>query len=124
MPTLTIQTSSPVKTETSDTYVVVPLHGKIDEDNLHRFKEVIEPLLESKHNYLVFDLDELELINSHVVGYLNATHQKLREREKQMAFVKANREILNLLELVGLIQIVPNFDSEEDLINAIRDGDI
>lgn len=124
MTTITFTTETETKNTINPKYKIIPLQGQVDENNLHLFNQTVEPLLESHHDYLVFDLAELDLMNSHAVGYLHNTHKKLKANNKQMAFVKANREILEILEHVGLIEIVPSFDSEEELVKAMHKGEI
>ena len=124
MTTITLTTDIGNNTKVNPNYKIIPLKGQLDENNLHIFRQTIEPLLQSQHNYLVFDLDQLELMNSHIVGYLHNTHKKLKESNKQMVFVKANKDILEILEHVGLIEIVPSFDSEEELVRAMNEGEI
>lgn len=105
-------------------YTVIALTGQIDESNLADFEKVVTPVIETTKEFLIFDLAELEFINSKVIGFLAATHAKLAELNKKMIFIKANQQILDIIELVGLTQIVPTFELEEEAIEAIKAGEI
>lgn len=84
----------------------------------------MEPLLTGNHCYLVFDLSELDLMNSHAVGYLETLHHKLAAVEKKMAFVNANEEILEILEFIGLAKLVKTFEAEEKFLEAMGNEEV
>ncbi|MBU1090004.1 STAS domain-containing protein [Patescibacteria group bacterium] len=105
-------------------YAFVTLTGYLDEHSLANFSEIIEPLLESHHAYLVLDLGELDLVSSHAVSYFENLHRKLAATEKRMAFVNANAEIRETLEFMGLSKLVVIFDREDKFVEAIRSGEI
>jgi anti-anti-sigma factor len=123
MPTQ-IQIQTEAKTVGDKKYTLITLDGQIDESNLVEFGKVIEPLVGSATPYLVFNLAKLEFINSKVIGYLAAVHGKLTETNQQMLFAAPNQNILDILELVGLTQIVPTFENEEKAIATIKQGEI
>ena len=105
-------------------YTLIALSGQIDESNLADFEKVVNPTIEISQAFLIFDLEKLEFINSKVIGFLAATHAKLTELDKKMVFIKANQQILDIIELVGLTQIVSTFELEEEAIEAIKAGEI
>lgn len=123
MPT-TLTTTHTTKSAGAKSYTLLTLVGQIDESNLAEFEAVVAPLVVDAATYLVFDLAKLEFINSKVIGFLAGTHSQLAEKEKVMVFIKANPHIFDIIELVGLTQIVPTFETEEAAIAAIQAGDI
>lgn len=123
MPT-ELQIKNETKTAGDKKYVLITLIGQIDESNLNDFSVAVDPLIGSDHAYLVFDLAKLDFINSKVIGYLAAAHSKLSENNQKMVFTSANQNILDILELVGLTQIVPTVENEEKAIAGIASGEI
>jgi len=119
-----LQTNFETKNINDLQYALISLEGQIDEDNLREFDEFVDPITKSNHNYLVFSLENLEFINSKVIGYLAAMHIRLTENKKQMIFMKTNPEIFDILELVGLTQIIPVFDTETKMVEAIKNEEI
>jgi len=105
-------------------YALITLTGQIDESNLGTLGEAADPLVGSDAKYLVLDLAGLEFINSKVIGYLAATHGKLTEAEQVMLFANANQNILDIIELVGLTQIVPTFEKLSEAEAAIDSGEV
>ncbi|MCK5472227.1 STAS domain-containing protein [Candidatus Gracilibacteria bacterium] len=118
------QTNHETKIAHGKPYTFVPLTGCLDEHSLAEFSATIEPLLEDHHAYLVFDLGALDLVNSHAVGYFENIYRKLATTKKRMAFVNANTEIREILELVGLSKLAAMFDEEDKFVEAIRNGEI
>jgi len=105
-------------------YSFVPLNGCLDEKTLPHFSTTIEPLIENDHTYLVFDLKDLDLISSHAVSYFKMIHQRLGAAKKQMVFVNTNEEILEILEFIGLVELIAVFDVEEKFLEAIKNEEI
>lgn len=102
----------------------MPLSGCLDEKTLPEFVEKIEPLVEGDHSYLVLDLGELDLMSSRAVGYLENIHRKLEATEKRLAFVNANEEVQEILELIGLAKLVQMFEAEENFLEAMGNEEI
>jgi len=119
---LTTQTEQ--KSVGGQSYALVTLIGQIDENNLGALGEAVNPLIGGEARYLVCDLAGLEFINSKVIGYLAETHGKLTEADQVMLFANANQNILDIIELVGLTQIVPTFERLEQAEIAIKDGEV
>ncbi len=105
-------------------YIIVTLVGQIDETNLENLSTAVDKLIGSDAGHLVFNLRELEFINSKVIGYLAATRGQLSEGNQKMIFIEANSNIFDILELVGLTQIIPTLESEAHLIRAIAAEEI
>ncbi|MFH1375090.1 MAG: STAS domain-containing protein [Patescibacteria group bacterium] len=105
-------------------YAIVSIPAHVDEHNLHEFHTTVEPLFESDHVYLVFDLGELDFINSKIIGYLENIHRQLSGIEKRLAFVNAAEEVREILEFVGLNKVAPSFDAEEKFVEAMQRGEI
>lgn len=121
----TVLTAKKIEKTTAEiTYTCLLLDGQIDESNLSDFENIVSATINEVKEFFVFDLENLEFINSKVIGFLAATHAKLTELNKKMIFTKANQQILDIIELVGLTQIVPTFESEEEMIAAIKAGEV
>ncbi len=124
MPTTLFQAEPETRTAHGKSYAYIPLAGHLGEHNLSDFSEKIEPLLEEDHAYLVFDLGELDLMSSRTVGYLENLHRKLEAAEKRMAFINANNEIREILEFIGLANLIATFDEEKKFLEAVRNEEI
>ncbi len=106
------------------TYNLVSLNNHLDDDTLPDFSAAVEPLIQNNHTYLVFDLGELDLLNSHAVGYFENIQQRISTTEKQMALVNANEEIFEILEFIGLAKLIATYEAEEKFLEAMTKGEI
>jgi anti-anti-sigma regulatory factor len=91
------------------------------EKNLTDFSALTEPLLNGNHSYVVFDLENLDIINSKTMGYFEILHKKLALAKKRLALIQANEEIRDILDFIGLSRLVEIFDEEEMFIEVLRE---
>ena len=115
--------TSPINVEISEEKVskdgkeivlkIVKLTGQLDESNVddsaHQVYELIDNM--PKSSYLVFDLAELTYLNSKSIGYLTDWHLKVKEKEGEIFLVGTRSNILDILNVVGLTQIVKSYES-------------
>lgn len=102
-----------------DEIQVITLQGEVDEFNLGKLKEAVDPLLEDETNKcFVFVLKDLTFINSKVIGYLASLYNTMNERGKKMAFAEANTTIMEILSLVGLTNLINHYESAEEAIQS------
>lgn len=105
-------------------YAFLSLSNNFDKEHITRFEEIIEPLFQSEHAYLVLDLGEIDLISSHAMSYFESLHRKLDVAEKRLALVNANEEVREILEFVGLSKIIEIFDEEKKFVEAVQREEI
>lgn len=102
-------------------FQIVKFKGQIDETNLQQVTEQVEPYVDNKEiQVLVFDFQELEFLNSKVIGYMADLHSQLDERNCKMAIISASNDVTDILELVGLTSLIPCYS---DIDSAIQDLD-
>lgn len=117
MSTQVTVTVSPLEQEG---YTLVTLRGQIDESNLAELKNSVDPLSEDEQvKALLFHVQDLEFINSRVIGYFLSLYPKMVDAEKSMVFVEANSGIMEILSLVGLTMLINHYDSLEEALEAL-----
>jgi len=123
MPTQ-IQIQTEKKTAGAKQYVSISLDGQIDESNLADFSSVVDPLIGGGEQVFV----SISPSWSSSTVKSSVTSRPLTvvcpKTSQQMLFAAPNQNILDILELVGLTQIVPTFESEEKAAAAIEQGEI
>ena len=103
----------------------ISLSGQIDESNLADISSQIDEATKmAEVKIFILDLKNLEFINSKVIGYIASLHSRLDTEGRRIIFMKATDEILEILDLVGLINLIPNFESVEDILSAIETGEL
>lgn len=87
---------------------VVKFQGQLDESNVDEKSKLIYALIEQnpKNLYLLLDFDELEYMNSKSIGYLTDWYGKISEGKGRMVIGKARNNILDILQVVGLTQLI------------------
>ncbi|MEK7126917.1 MAG: anti-sigma factor antagonist [Patescibacteria group bacterium] len=95
---------------------IVHISGQLDESNVdEKIKEVYHVLeLNPKGLNLVCDLEKLEYMNSKSIGYLTDLYGKISDAGGQIAIANAKPNILDILQVVGLTQLIKTFGSIDD----------
>lgn len=86
---------------------LVKIVGQLDESNVdERIKTVYKLLEENPNLNILFDLGGLEYMNSKSIGYLTDLYGKVTETGGQVAIAKAPANIADILQVVGLSQLI------------------
>lgn len=107
-------TEQVLKTTTGQVILkIIKLVGQLDESNVDETARQIYDLIETfpQQSVLLFDMQELSYLNSKTIGYLTDWHLKMSEKQGKLALVGLRPNILDILNVVGLTQIVSNYDT-------------
>lgn len=87
---------------------LVKFQGQLDESNVDEKAKIIYNLLEQnpQNLYVLFDFEELEYMNSKSIGYLTDWYGKVTEGKGRIVIAKARTNILDILQVVGLTQLI------------------
>ncbi len=87
---------------------VLHLTGELDEVSMEQLKTQLDPLLaDASVLKFIFDLTDLEFINSKGIGYIVSVHTHLSKDGRTMMLANANQEVMDVISLVGLTNIIP-----------------
>lgn len=91
------------------TVKLVKFVGQLDESNVDEKSKIIYEIISKTPQslYLIFDFEGLEYMNSKSIGYLTDWYTKLNEKKGNIVVIKARPNILDILQVVGLTQLVP-----------------
>ena len=95
--------------------------GQLDESNVDEKAKIIYDLIagEPEKGFLIFDLEGLEYMNSKSIGYLTDWYLKVQEKGGKIVLCKARDNILDILNIVGLTQIIEHYTSLEEVKLAL-----
>lgn len=95
---------------------IVHISGQLDESNIDEKIQEIYKMVEAnpKNLNLLYDLEKLDYMNSKSIGYMTDLYSKITENGGQVAIAKAKPNILDILQVVGLTQLIKSFDSLEE----------
>lgn len=90
--------------------------GQLDETNVDEKAKLIYTLIEQtpKNLNLLMDFENLEYMNSKSIGYLTDWYSKVSEGGGKIVIAKARPNILDILEVVGLTQLVSCYPSTDE----------
>lgn len=100
---------------------IVHIAGQLDESNIDEKIQEIYKLMESnpKGLSLIFDLENLDYMNSKSIGYLTDLYGKITEAGGQIAIAKPKPNIADILQVVGLTQLIKVFEDLDSAKNYI-----
>lgn len=95
-------------------FTLVSLEGALDKVGLENIRASLDEVLASTETqYFVLDLSDLSCVNSEGVGYLLTLHYRLLKRDLKFVLVGARANVKDVLEVIGMLSIVPYFDTFE-----------
>ncbi|MGE3278269.1 MAG: STAS domain-containing protein [Candidatus Altimarinota bacterium] len=98
---------------------LVKFVGQLDETNIEDQAQKIYQIMEGDVKNLVFDFSELSYLNSKSIGYIADWQQKISQKGGKLVIVGAKENIFDILDVVGLANIIPIVDTEEDAKKAL-----
>lgn len=100
---------------------IVHIVGQLDESNVDEEAKKIYSLIEAGPQGLniIFDLSALEYMNSKSIGYLTDWYSKISSMGGKVVISMARENILDILQVVGLTQLINAFPSIEEAKLAI-----
>lgn len=95
--------------------------GQLDESNVDEKAQQIYALIEQNpaNLNLIFDFDELEYMNSKSIGYLTDWYGKVFENGGKIVIAKTRPNILDILQVVGLTQLIKTYPTIDEAKFAI-----
>lgn len=96
--------------------------GQLDESNVDEHAKKIYELIENeaKPLYLIFDFKDLEYMNSKSIGYLTDWYGRVNGRKGKIVIAEARENILDILQVVGLTQLINTYSTLEEVKRALK----
>lgn len=95
--------------------------GQLDETNVDEKAKGIYDIISSVPQglFLILDFEKLEYMNSKSIGYLTDWYTKLSEKKGGILIANARPNILDILQVVGLTQLIKCVGTVEEAKLAI-----
>jgi len=98
----------------------VSLIGNIDRDTMEEVRTQMENVIVNlPTESLMLDMSQLDFINSEGIGYLSDIFNRLYTDNKHLLIFQASARIMDIFQLVGLNQIIPCCDNEDECLAKI-----
>jgi anti-anti-sigma factor len=100
---------------------IIKIAGQLDESNVDEEAKKVYSLIEQNPTKLslILDFEELEYMNSKSIGYLTDWYGKIFENGGKVIIAKSKPNILDILEVVGLTQLIKNYPTIEEAKAAV-----
>ncbi|MBX6395709.1 MAG: anti-sigma F factor antagonist [Alicyclobacillaceae bacterium] len=103
--------------------VVARLRGELDHHTSDVVRERVDALLEETGSVrLLWNLSELSFMDSSGLGVLLGRYRRISQRGGKMACCGLGAPVRKLLELSGVLQIVPVYENETSAVAALREA--
>lgn len=101
--------------------VIVRFDGQLDESNIDENAHLIYDLIDDieSNSYIIFDFQGLSYMNSKSIGYLTDWHLKVSEKNGEIILARARENILDILNVVGLTQIIKSYPTIDEAKLAV-----
>ncbi|HEV3481063.1 MAG TPA: STAS domain-containing protein [Candidatus Acidoferrales bacterium] len=97
---------------------VVHLSGKITlGDGGPTLRRVVRELLDSGHRKIIFNLSEVDYIDSYGIGEMVAAHTKVCAAHGELKLIYLTRRLRDILQITRLVTV---FDVQPDEAAALR----
>lgn len=95
---------------------LVKFQGQLDESNVDENSKKIYELINEVPDklFLIFDFEALEYMNSKSIGYLTDWYGKVTAKNGNIVITKAKDNIVDILQVVGLTQLVKCYVTLEE----------
>lgn len=112
-----------IKQEEGQNYSVVGFWGNLDSFALtEKRKEIVDLVDAFDKQYLVFNFSDLNFLNSESIGLLMQLNEKLINKEKKLVIVQAKKNVLDVLEVIGFLEMVPYYKKLEDFLRTLNNA--
>jgi len=112
-----------VSKEPNSKTILFTVSGQLDESNIDdKAKEVYKVIDDNqgKLNF-IFDFAGLDYMNSKSIGYLTDWYGKIKERNGQVVITRAKQNITDILQVVGLTQLIKIYESIDEAKQALAE---
>lgn len=99
-------------------YQIVEFHGDFDKAGYTDVRPELDKIVKDFGVAdLIFDFTDLKFINSESIGYLMEVHAHFVKIGKALKLVGPNAHVKEVLETIGIAEIIPIYDSLNSYLN-------
>lgn len=100
---------------------LVKIVGNLDMVNAGSLSQKIESCIEKECPNLIFDLQEVNFIDSHGNLVLIKAHIKARKKGGSIKLFGINKNIREILDIIGLAKLIPVYKFYEEALASFKE---
>jgi len=110
-----------IKKKQADNIIIFEFSWELDETNADKtFTSIYDAIgWDYTGKKIIFNLAGLKYLNSKSIGYIADIFSNIEENEGQMYISNCDEGVRDVLELVGIITIIPTVDTVEEAITSL-----
>lgn len=93
--------------EKSEDRVLVSFSGRIDNESIQQFQNVLDEILKAYYPVIVFDFSELSFINSSGIGKFLLFYKKLNNTNSKLRIEGIDEDIMTLFKAIRIDKLIP-----------------
>ncbi|MEN8154070.1 MAG: STAS domain-containing protein [Acidobacteriota bacterium] len=109
-----------VKSDITENIEVISIIGRIEMIHIEEFRNKAFKLVEKGENGIIFDLKNLEYINSAGLGILIHIAKNMEKSKRDLAFCSLKENILEIFKIAGFTKILNVFPTKEDALKVFN----
>ncbi len=100
--------------------LIAQITGPLDSVSIDRFVEQVYSFIETGYTRLIFNCADLDYINSTAIKEILNIFQDVKKENGFLYLVAVNRDVSEILHLVGVNQIIPIVDTHQEVLSKIQ----
>lgn len=96
-------------------YIIVCFHGELGCQNAPTYRQELTTVLDDTQKNVVFDFSHTTFIDSSGIGLVLGRYNQLKFEHRTLILTGLNTMSYRLFELTGLFQIMPYFETLDDI---------
>jgi len=99
--------------------IIIKINGMLDESTADNFAPNVYSQIEKleENQKLILDIENLSYMNSKSIGYFSDYYNKCIQKKANLVITKPAKNVLDVLETVGIDQIIPITQTNKEAIN-------
>lgn len=103
--------------------VVVRLSGELDHHVVEQIRDAIdEQLAMNRYRGLVIALSGVDFMDSSGLGLILGRYRTMKQHGGTMALCEVKSNLQKILELSGVLKIIPVYSSEPEAVLGVKEG--
>lgn len=106
-----------IKFSNKGTTLIIGIAGELDHHTAEYVRQKIDnEIIKSTTRNIIFDFKKLSFMDSSGIGVIMGRYKNIRKLDGRAAIVNVNDQVGRILEMSGILKIMPVYDSIDKVI--------
>jgi stage II sporulation protein AA (anti-sigma F factor antagonist) len=109
-----------IKFSNKGSTLIASINGELDHHTIEYVREKIDSeIMKSTTKNLIFDFSNVNFMDSSGIGVIMGRYKNITKVNGKAALINVNAHVKRILEMSGVLKIVPIYDNIENAINRM-----